>query len=52
MAWNTDIVLALFIPVYEEENSGRVGDGGEKSEGEALKRMIDETFTASKKTRS
>lgn len=48
MAWNMDIVLALFIPVYGEGKTRGGGMRGEKSEGEALKRMIDETFTASK----
>ena len=49
MAWNMDIVLALFIPVYGEgKTRGANSMRGKKRGGEALKRMIDETFTASK----
>lgn len=45
-----DIVLALFIPLFTGKGKlgGELDARGGKSEGEALKRMIDETFTASK----
>lgn len=49
MAWNTDLLEYRPCIIHPCLRGRELGDGGKKSEGEALKRMIDETFTASKK---